>query len=53
MVLCEGDLILATETEWLFLGYSEKESASVEDWRDAIKSARLRFRRKMGREIDF
>jgi hypothetical protein len=52
MVLCEGDLVLATETEWLFLGYSEKESASVEDWRDAIKNARRLFKRKIGGEID-
>lgn len=46
-VLCEGDLVLVSEAEGLFLGYSENEKPRPEDWCDAIKRERRFLARRM------
>lgn len=49
MVLCEGDLVLVSETGWLFLGYSENAEPRPEDWHEAMKHKRALFARRMAK----
>ena len=51
MVLDEGDLVLVSETQFVFMGYSTTEQVDPgSEWEGRVKTARRVYRRRYGEE---
>jgi hypothetical protein len=51
MVLDEGDLVVVSESQFIFMGYSTTEEAEPRsEWEGRVKTARRLFRRRFGEE---
>lgn len=47
MVLDEGSLVLVSESEFVFMGYSTSEQIERNEWEGRVKTERKLYRRRM------
>jgi hypothetical protein len=51
MALSEGDLVVVSESQFVFMGYSTPEEADPRsEWEERVKGARKLYRRHYGEE---